>query len=471
MEFSEYEKFLKIFSSIDIKKDLSKNFANGKYTNKDKNYQCNILIHFFRNFEKIEKEFNVNYFTNNKKIANNNAFGNNNSNSGGLFGNNFINKNAFGNNISISRGRFGNNNRMSAPAVKALFSFGRQLAPKKKAKVFTNIFNKNEENFEEDLELKNNEIKLEKNIMKTSIFSGEASGKFLLDFISLGFDILQKDSHGKDILFYCIIENNFELIKFLFLNFKNKIKNDIVDNENKGLIHYVVNPLENISYENVLLLKYLISEGIKHDIIDNSGKTAIDYALERKSNVLINCFEELNLITKSEIEIRRNAIFNKQNYSNEKDKEFPNFFHKNDYHKDAENSINETILKGKNILKKEILPDSVGQFDISKNKVIKEILQNQKEDFYDVTLTKVNIGNGLYGQYMFYRMQVIHDVDRNVYILWNRWGRIPEEGAFQRTPFISLIEAKNEFKKIFKSKSGNDWENKESKFFIFFYTF
>lgn len=64
---------------------------------------------------------------------------------------------------------------------------------------------------------------------------------------------------------------------------------------------------------------------------------------------------------------------------------------------------------------------------------------------------------------MFYKMQVIHDHGRDVYILWNRWGRIGEDGASQRTPFGSFEEATSEFKKIFKKKSGNVWEERQSK--------
>ena len=65
---------------------------------------------------------------------------------------------------------------------------------------------------------------------------------------------------------------------------------------------------------------------------------------------------------------------------------------------------------------------------------------------------------------MFYKMQVIHDQGRDVYILWNRWGRIGDDGASQRTPFNSAEEATGEFKKIFKKKSGNAWEDRASNF-------
>lgn len=64
---------------------------------------------------------------------------------------------------------------------------------------------------------------------------------------------------------------------------------------------------------------------------------------------------------------------------------------------------------------------------------------------------------------MFYKMQIIYDEGRDVYILWNRWGRIGEQGAFQRTPYNTKEEAISEFRKIFKKKSGNVWEERDSK--------
>ena len=78
MQFINYEKFIKLFSSIaiDIKKDLQikfnkENTNNITNSNSNSNYQCNFLIYFFRNFEKIEKEFSINYFPNeNKNVTN-----------------------------------------------------------------------------------------------------------------------------------------------------------------------------------------------------------------------------------------------------------------------------------------------------------------------------------------------------------------------------------------------------------------
>ncbi len=78
---------------------------------------------------------------------------------------------------------------------------------------------------------------------------------------------------------------------------------------------------------------------------------------------------------------------------------------------------------------------------------------------YDVLMTKVDVRIGEWGLYNFYKMQVIHNTEKNLYILFTCWGRIGDEGQYQRTPYGTIEEATQEFAKIFKAKSGNEWTN------------
>jgi len=71
------------------------------------------------------------------------------------------------------------------------------------------------------------------------------------------------------------------------------------------------------------------------------------------------------------------------------------------------------------------------------------------------------VKSGRFSKNVFYRMQALHEKNREVYILFTRWGRIGENGQYQQTPFGSKEECIKEFCKIFKEKSGNTWENKE----------
>ena len=80
------------------------------------------------------------------------------------------------------------------------------------------------------------------------------------------------------------------------------------------------------------------------------------------------------------------------------------------------------------------------------------------QQYFDVYLTRVEIGKfAPGGDYLFYRMQIVIDKSRDLPILLTRWGRIGEEGAFQKTPFGTVREAVEEFKKIFEQKTGCRW--------------
>lgn len=73
-------------------------------------------------------------------------------------------------------------------------------------------------------------------------------------------------------------------------------------------------------------------------------------------------------------------------------------------------------------------------------------------------MTKVDLRNGPYGDYVFYKIQMVYDSNRELYIVLTRYGMIGEKGMHQRTPFNDVEEAKKEFSAIFKAKSGNEWD-------------
>lgn len=65
-----------------------------------------------------------------------------------------------------------------------------------------------------------------------------------------------------------------------------------------------------------------------------------------------------------------------------------------------------------------------------------ELVKEGAEDgYYDVLLSIVDVQHGVWGINNFYKMQVIHDKVKDLYVLWTRWGRIGTTGQYQRTPF------------------------------------
>ena len=93
---------------------------------------------------------------------------------------------------------------------------------------------------------------------------------------------------------------------------------------------------------------------------------------------------------------------------------------------------------------------------------------------YDILLSKVDVKYSWHGMYNFYRLQIWKEEHKELYILFTNWGRIDRysHGQYQNTPFSTQNEAIEEFCKVFKAKTGNDWsakdqfENKENKYRI-----
>jgi len=75
-----------------------------------------------------------------------------------------------------------------------------------------------------------------------------------------------------------------------------------------------------------------------------------------------------------------------------------------------------------------------------------------EKEIFDVDMIYVNVEQGRYGAYMFYKMQLIYEPIQQLTILWCRWGRPGETGNHQRTPYQKQEDAIKEFKKIFQKK-------------------
>jgi len=102
-----------------------------------------------------------------------------------------------------------------------------------------------------------------------------------------------------------------------------------------------------------------------------------------------------------------------------------------------------------------ILKDVEMADENKEEKINEEDLEDQE---YSVFLTRSSIEN-FYGQYLFYKMQLLHDTNQDVYLILTRWGQIGEDGMHQRTPFETLNKAKKEYHKIFKEKTGNEFRD------------
>ena len=64
----------------------------------------------------------------------------------------------------------------------------------------------------------------------------------------------------------------------------------------------------------------------------------------------------------------------------------------------------------------------------------------------------------MYGEFVFYHIQLLENDKKLMYNLITRWGRFSNKGQYQNTPFDGLNEAIKEYNKVFSSKTNNNWE-------------
>ncbi|KAL0477441.1 hypothetical protein AKO1_005714, partial [Acrasis kona] len=88
-------------------------------------------------------------------------------------------------------------------------------------------------------------------------------------------------------------------------------------------------------------------------------------------------------------------------------------------------------------------------------------------ELYDIMLQKTQIDWGANGCNNFYKMQILFNpLQPHLYVLWNRWGRVGDQGQHQRTAYSAAEEVVTEFKKIFKSKTKNEWSHRGGDQFV-----
>jgi uncharacterized protein YcgL (UPF0745 family) len=83
-------------------------------------------------------------------------------------------------------------------------------------------------------------------------------------------------------------------------------------------------------------------------------------------------------------------------------------------------------------------------------------------DEYDAMLFKVDLKRD---EMRFYHIQLIHETNKDLFVLFTRWGEIGDTtGQFQKTPAANREEALNSFEKVFKEKTGNVFKTRATNF-------
>ena len=112
----------------------------------------------------------------------------------------------------------------------------------------------------------------------------------MLCLIEHGANLHTVDSDHKDVLMHSVMQNSDNLVSLFLQNASNSstFLSDNQDNNGRNIIHYVVQPMEAGSFENVKILKALVDSGKGFNLShrDKLGQTPFDLAKAQKSGVM-----------------------------------------------------------------------------------------------------------------------------------------------------------------------------------------
>ena len=260
------------------------------------------------------------------------------------------------------------------------------------------------------------------------------------------------DDKGNNIFFLSVIENNFKLFNDFLIKEKN-INYDKVNKEGKSLIHCIVSPNNLFSFQNIKLLNSALKAGFNPNIKDKEGFTPLYFAYKYKYDDMIkilskydkNKYDEKSEEEKMDIEDNEeiNNTYNINYNYNEVSEKY--------YNEKIEPFIqqNETLEDQTKILVTKDCGLIVSNYHVYKD---------ENGCIYNTNLSKVNINKFLYGEFLFYHIQLLVNDKKKMYNLITRWGRFGDIGQHQNTPFTDKNEAIKEYNKLFLSKTGNEWD-------------
>ncbi|TMW68037.1 hypothetical protein Poli38472_007709 [Pythium oligandrum] len=225
-----------------------------------------------------------------------------------------------------------------------------------------------------------------------------------------------------------------------------------VNPQSKTVLHVAIEPLLYGSYENTELIRLLVDSGASLNARDFECATALEYTGRQNSRVV---FRFLKSKFPEIVKVDEGDVFPEA--MEDTWPEAP------DYASDSATYLKQCEATGK-IRQEWREPHVARNCDVGRDSRVFGVLDSNgrvvEGEEYDALLTKVDVKNGRFGVNVFYRLQLVHDAIQDIYIVFTNWGRIGEEGKYQNTPFRKADEAVTEFKKIFRSKTNNAWEDR-----------
>lgn len=257
-----------------------------------------------------------------------------------------------------------------------------------------------------------------------------------------GVDVNVVDSRGRSSLVYALKTNDQNILDLIMK--EENVSFDMVDNQGFSIIDHalVYDPSvdETFSFDNAETMSKLLKNTFDKSIIIKGLNRAKSMAANRCSKVLSSFLKEKHVIsfcTPKSLSQESNLINKKYNHVDDASK-IMELMESELSKQKAQEHVKATIPKG---------------CTMKHGKIFQE---------HDVLMTKVDIGFSCWGMYNFYRMQIWKDDHKELYVLFTNWGRINKymDGQYQNTPFGKPEDAIEEFNKIFKAKTGNDWKDR-----------
>lgn len=288
--------------------------------------------------------------------------------------------------------------------------------------------------------------------------------------LNKGADVNFPDYKKRTPLMHAVRLNDVKMVK-LFLNFNydpSKDKNPYSDVEtctfpktstvnlaaqdDNGwtVVHYIVDPIPNYCYANTSLLTLLAELGAPLDTVNAAGESPLQMATRLQRENLVTALQKLlNTPEDQKIKIELSLPVPP---SDDVQWDQPISSYVEDSKLYLEKLQNEQMDTDSQL---SVKPDPLSNFEVNG-----EIVMDTEKDIpYDIVMTVVDLNYGAYGIYNFYKMQVIKHKEKELYILFTCWGRVGDTGQHQKTPYNNQAEAVKEFCRIFRAKSGNNWDD------------
>ena len=254
--------------------------------------------------------------------------------------------------------------------------------------------------------------------------------------------VMVKDEFGNDPFFICAENTNFNFLFNILLEEHNITLNS-TNSEGKSIIHLIVNLPGYLNKYKEDTLRQAIESGFDFNIKDNEGMLPIDYAYLQEDYIIINILT--NYYTNFGLEIPKNKNIKPKNKINY------------DFQKDSDNLFNESISVSVKIDKFEDLTSLVDSSFKNNDSSLYQVCTDEISSIpYSVNLIKKDFVSPFESKVC---MQIIKDVlnENSNYILLIIEGSLSSQN--KKLKYKNLADAVDVFKKRFKEKTGNEWDD------------